>query len=90
MTYLIMIEAEGADQRTFHCQPYRTAASLHEARDLMGDYMLTAANRDLLCPTYFVLYTEHEGTFLTEPRYVDPDRLETVDATEWLARTGRV
>jgi len=92
--YLIVIEAlsdlGGAMPPPiyFH-QPYRLAATVDEAAELMRDYMQHHHERDGdLIPKYFAVYKEMDGRF-GFGRYFDPQTLAEVDATEWLADTGR-
>jgi hypothetical protein len=90
--YLIVIEAEGADSRTFHYQPYRLASSVTEALELMRDYMRLGPETGALVPEYFALYTMRYGVEFGSPTYFDPCTLDlnTTDATEWLQQTGRI
>ncbi len=104
MTYLIVIEAEGVDEGVYHYQPYRLAASVDEAKEMMLDCMrqhykrgcsYSGDRRDLrpadLVPDYFALYREKDGEF-GSPEYYDPcsTDLNVVDPTEWLQKTGRI
>ena len=93
--YLIVIEAEsdlghpGPGPEHYHYQPYRVAASLDEARELMADYLkLDPDEAGNLMVKYFALYQERGGEF-GMPEYFDPADLEVVDATAWLQDTGR-
>lgn len=90
MTYLIVIEAEGAGD-AYHYQPYRLASSVNEARELMRDYMRLGPDSGALVPQYFALYQERDGEF-GSPDYYDPCNLDLVvsNATEWLQATGRI
>ena len=87
--YLIVIEAE-AEGNAYHYQPYRLAVSLHEARELMRDYLRREPEVGVLIPLYFAVYKEMDGEFGT-PHYFDactPELNET-DAVVWLQITGR-
>jgi hypothetical protein len=88
--YLIVIEAEGAGD-AYHYQPYRLAATVDEARELMFDYLRAPEDSGALEPQYFALYQERGGEF-GAPEYFDPlsPDLDVVDATKWLQQTGRV
>lgn len=90
MTYLIVIEAEGAGD-AYHYQPYCTAATVEEAKELMREYMRLPDIAGALTPQYFALYQERDGEF-GAPEYFDPctTELNVVDATEWLQQTGRI
>ena len=90
MTYLIVIESEGAGS-AFHHQPYRLASSIDEAKELMRDYMRVGPDSDALVPQYFVLYRERDGEFGIGT-YYDPcsTDLNEIDPTEWLQATGRI
>jgi hypothetical protein len=97
--YLIVIEAEsdlgmpGPDPNSYHYQPYRLAKTVEEAKAMMLDYMLFAADESdgaALVPKYFALYQEKDGEF-GMPDYYDPcsTELNVTDAIEWLQDTGR-
>lgn len=92
--YLIVIEAEGAGD-AFHYQPYRLAATVDEAKELMADYLRLAEEEGFMDPTYFALYHEHykrSGEFARVDFY-DPQSLEKVDQAgwmKWLQQTGRI
>ncbi len=91
--YLIVIEAEsdlgGAmPPPVYHHQPYRLAATVEEAKELMRDYLRLPDDSGALIPKFFALYQEKDGEF-GSPDYYDPATQTVVDATEWLADTGR-
>ena len=90
MSYLIVIEAEGAGDAYFY-EPHRVAATLDEAKELMREYMDPDAQEefDALPAKYFVVFKEVDERF-TEPHYFDPETQEEIDATEWLQQTGRI
>ncbi len=93
MTYLIVIESQsdlgGAmPPPVYHHQPYRLAASVEEARELMREYLRLPDDSGALTPQYFALYQERDGEF-GSPDYYDPATLDIADATEWLQETGR-
>jgi len=93
--FLIVIEAEsdlghpGPDPNAYHYQPYRLAATLDEAKELMRDYMGRDNSDGLyLVPKYFAVHKEMDGEF-GYPHFFDPSTLNEADPTEWLADTGR-
>lgn len=90
MTYLIVIEAEGAAVGIYHYQPYRVASSVSEAQELMRDYMRRLeTNLCDLVPSYFALYEEKGGEF-GSPEFYDPETTQVADATKWLQETERI
>jgi hypothetical protein len=100
--YLIVIEAEGAGD-AFHYQPYRLAATVDEARELMFDYLRAASaenadgfpeNPGALTPQYFALYQERGGEFgrveFYDPLTPNLDKLDSTEWMKWLQQTGRL
>jgi len=87
-TYLIVVEAEG-EGGAYHYQPYRVAASLTEARELMYEYMSLPEDLGALPARYFALYKERDGIFGFADYYDPTPELRQADASDWLAETGR-
>lgn len=91
MPYLIVIEAQGAAPPIYHYLPYRLAATVDEAKELMRDYMRHLDYNGLhdLVPQHFAIFKEVDGVF-TGPHYFDPLTQEEIDATMWLQETERI
>jgi hypothetical protein len=88
-TYLIVVESVGVDSTTYHYQPYRTASSPAEVRELIQDYYRVGPETDALIPDFFAVYREENGKFgLAE--YYSTMSSQPIDATEWLQQAGRL
>jgi hypothetical protein len=94
---LIVIEfpTGGKTPGVYHAIPYRIAASVDEARELMLDYLRSAhkvVEHRIGVPEFFALFNDSPSGIFDEPTYYDPTTIEIADDQKviaWLQETGR-